>query len=100
MGFSAFLQFFDKKGEIKSFSSDYVNWTCERLVPARFDSSTFSFNGINNIAKSIQKESANEEYCCSVIVPENIPFLQEIRVDNYLAEIKINRETLKDYLLI
>ena len=34
---------------------------------------------------------------CSVVVPEKTPLSQEIIVDNYLAEIKINGEILKIY---
>ena len=97
MGFSAFIQYIDKNKKIKVFSKNYAKWTCEGSVPARFYSNKFSLSSINTIAKSIEKEPANEEYWCSVVVPEKTPLSQEIKVDNYLAEIKINGEILKIY---
>ena len=97
MGFSASLQFYDKNGKIKTLTTDYAKWTCEGFIPARFSSKTFSIGDIATIGKSIDKESANEEYWCSVIVPENSPLMQKIIVDDYLTEIKVNGESLKIY---
>ena len=69
MGFSASLQFYDKKGKIKTLTTDYAKWTCEGFVPARFSSKTFSIGSIATIARSKEKENCKEEYICSVIVP-------------------------------
>ena len=102
MGFSATLQFYDKNGKIKTLDTFYAKWTCEGLIPVRIYGYTliklFKFNlTSSSISKSLQKESANEEYSCSVVVPENTPLIQQITADSYLSEIKINGESLKLY---
>ena len=97
MGFSASLQFYDKDRNVKTLTTNYIGWSCDGFIPAKFISKLYSIGEIATIGKSKEKEPIAEEYSCSVTIPKIEPLKQIIESKSYLTEIKINGKALKIY---
>ena len=88
----AILQYYDPNGNIKTFNTEYVDWTCDGIVGVKINQ--YNSYKVLPISKSKGSSTTGETYWCSVIVPIEEPLSQNLKVYDHIQEIKINNKVL------
>ena len=69
IGLSAKFQYYDKNGNIKTFTTENNGWTCDGEVPVIYENKSYSADGVKFIGKTNKNTYDNEKYTCSVTIP-------------------------------